>query len=176
MVTLVEETGAGLPDANTYCGLSRADAYYAAHPFYADAWEALPVDVRNVLLAAATSTLDGQYLWHGRRATAGQALDWPRCLVRDLYDQLLPHTELPQRLRSATAEMAYWLTKGDRSPEAQTSSQLDSLRLDVIELNFAAGSARTTAGTQPVPTVVRGLLRGLGVYQYGSRTRRVVVG
>lgn len=175
MVTLVEESGLGLPNANSYCSVERADAYFADHPFYADAWDELDAAVKAALLVSATRALDSQYLWHGVRATSTQALDWPRRNVRDQYDTLLPYDVLPDRLRWATAEQAHWVTKGDRSPEAQTASDLDSLRIDVIELNFASGSGRTVAGTQPVSTPVRTLLRGLGVYQYGSRVRRVVV-
>jgi hypothetical protein len=176
MVALVAETGAGLSNANSYADVAFADAYYAGHPFYADNWDDLDPSTKAALLMAATRSLDGQYLWYGYRATTTQALEWPRARVRDLYDVLLPQDALPVRLRQAVAEHALWLTKGDRSPEAQTSTGLDRLKIDVIELDFASASSNTSAGTQPVNSATRALLRGLGDYLHGLRVRRVIVG
>lgn len=175
MVTLVEESGAGLPDANSYASLAFADDYFEGHPFYADAWYDLDSDVKQYYLIAATAQLDTQYLWEGTASTTTQGLLWPRSGVRDLYDNLIPPDGIPRNLRRAVCEQAIYLTKGDRSPESQTSSALDKLKVDVIELDFAASTSSSSAGTQPVGSSVRTLLRGLGQYMYGSRIRRVVV-
>lgn len=175
MVTLVEETGAGLANANTYASVAYADAYFESHPFYSDNWAEILSADKAILLAAATRLLDSMYQWYGYRSTQTQGLDWPRRGVRDTYDYLLPLGTVPDRLRQATAEQAFWLTKGDKSTEAQTSTGLDKLRIDVIELDFSS-STSTKSSTQPVVSSVRTLLRGLGDYSGGMRVRRVVVG
>lgn len=174
MVTLIEETGAGLATANSYVSLAQADTYFETHPFYADAWSLLDSSTRTVLLVAATRMLDVQYIWYGYRATTTQALEWPRYGVRDQYDQLIAQTSIPLRLQQAVCEQAYYLTKGDKSAEAVVDPGLDKLKIDVIELDFA--SAIRTTSTQAVPSSVRALLRGLGDYASGMRVRRVVVG
>lgn len=174
MVTLVEETGAGLADANSYVSLAEADAYFETHPFYADAWSFLGSAQRTVLLVAATRMLDVQYVWYGYRSTSTQALEWPRTGVRDQYDQIIGSNTMPLRLRQAVCEQAYYLTKGDKSAEAVEDPGLDKLKIDVIELDFA--SAIRSTSTQAVPSSVRALLRGLGDYASGMRVRRVIVG
>ena len=174
MVTVVMETGAGLANANSYADVAYADSYFAAHPFYADAWDELDDATKAVLLVSATRALDVQFLWHGYRATSTQALEWPRQRVRDLYDTLISANVVPERVRQATCEMAYYLTKGDRSPENSTVSGLDRLKIDVIELEYS--SSVSSSATAPVSTSVRDLLRGLADYMTGMRVRKVVVG
>lgn len=174
MVTLVQEDGSGLANSNSYVSLAEADEYFSGHPFYADAWALLASGERTLLLVAATRSLDVEYVWRGKRASTTQALEWPRSAVVDQYDTLLASDEIPLRLRQATCEQAYYLTKGDKSAEAIDDPGLDKLKIDVIELDFAK-SIRTTR-VNAVPTAVRALLRGLGDYAAGSRVRRVVVG
>ncbi len=175
MPTVVVETGAGLANANSYVSLAYADTYFAGHPFYADAWELLDQSTREAYIIYATLQLDNEFIWRGRRATGTQALDWPRTGVYDLYDLAIAENSLPLRLMQATCEQAYYLTKGDRSAETQTSGEIDKLKIDVIELDFSSSSS-TSFSTQPVGSTVRGLLRGLGDYASGMRVRRVVVG
>ncbi len=174
MPTLIPETGAGLANANSYVSLEYADAYFAGHPFYADAWEAMDTARRESFLQYSTLQLDNAYVWRGTRSTSTQALDWPRSGVRSEYDLLLPAYALPGRLLQATCEQAYYLTKGDRSAESQSVGDIDRLRIDVIELEFSSTVSSTS--TQAVPSTVRGLLRGLGDYSGGMRVRKVIVG
>lgn len=174
MPTLIPETGTGFPDANTYVSLAWADDYFAQHPFYADAWDELDPSTKEMLLISATRTLDVQFYWKGYRSTTTQALEWPRRNVRDMYDTLIQPNVIPRQLMEATAEQAYFLTKGDKSVEAQVSSGLDRLKVDVIELEYSSSSS-SSSSTQPVPSTVRQLLRGLGDYISGIRVRRVEV-
>lgn len=176
MVTLVEESGAGLVNANSYASVATADAYFETHPFYSDNWSEILAPDKQILLIAATRLLDSMYQWYGYRASTAQALDWPRKGVRDTYDTLLDYTAVPARLRQATAEQAFFLTKGDKSYESQASTGLDKLKIDVIELDFTSSTSTTKAGTQPIPSTVRNMLRGLGDYSGGMRVRKVLVG
>lgn len=174
MTTLVAETGAGLSNANSYAGVTFADEYFANHPFYADAWDETDPYTKVSLLISATTMLDIQYLWHGVRKTTTQSLEWPRYRARDQYDTLIADDIVPLRVKQACCEQAYFLTKGDRAYDAQASTGLDKLKIDVIELDFS--SSPSLGRTQPVSSAVRGLLRGLGDYVNGMRVRKVIVG
>lgn len=173
-MALVVEMGSGLANANTYASLAYADNYFAGHPFYADNWDELNSTQKEALLISATQFLDNYYIWYGYRATTTQALEWPRTGVRDVYGLVLPPNAIPPRLVQATCEQAFYLTKGDRSVEAVAPPDLDKLKIDVIELDFS--SSTSGVNTQPIPSTVRNLLRGLGDYAVGMRVRRVVVG
>lgn len=172
MVTLVLETGLGVPGANSYVDLDYADEYFLVHPFYSDAWAAVTdPERRKALLIAASRQLDVQFLWRGTRVSTFQGLEWPRYGAYDDYGAYISQNVIPERIRQAACEMAYYLTKGDVSQNTQAAQGLDRLKIDVIELEFSGSTSQPV-----VPSVVLGLLRGLGDFASGIRVRRVVVG
>lgn len=172
MVTLVLETGAGVPGANSYASLEYADEYFLSHPFYSDSWSGIiSSDKRTALLIAASRQLDVQFLWRGTRVSTTQGLEWPRYGAYDDYGQYISQNIVPERVVQATCEMAYYLSKGDVSQNTQASQGLDRLKIDVIELEFSGSTSQPVVGS-----AVISLLRGLGDFASGIRVRRVVVG
>lgn len=96
-MALIVETGAGIPNANSYASESALVSYAAARGV------ALTVATAEPLLVAAMDRLAGlPYI--GTRVARDQALDWPRsdvCVDGFEYES----TELPPQL--AQAQMAY---------------------------------------------------------------------
>jgi hypothetical protein len=134
--TLVKETGAGLSNSNAYEDVDGADAYHEAHA-YASAWTGSDA-VKTVALIHGARLIDQHFDFDGYKASASQALQWPRCEVYDpdTEGDLLASDEIPTWLRQANAEMArHLLASTDRT--ADQYKGLDSLQVDVIRLNFS---------------------------------------
>ena len=74
---LIKEDGSAKPDANSYASVAEGDTYHEAH-LYATAWTAATPETKEKALLMATRLIDGQYQFHGFRATSTQALQWPR--------------------------------------------------------------------------------------------------
>lgn len=172
MVTLVLETGAGVPGANSYVSLEYADEYFTTHPFYSDAWQSIfDSERRKALLIAGSRQLDVQFLWRGTQVTTTQGLQWPRYGAYDDYGTYISQNVIPERLMQAACEMAYYLTKGDVGQNTQAAQGLDRLKIDVIELEFSGNTSQPV-----VSNAIISLLRGLGDFASGIRVRRVLVG
>lgn len=168
-MAIVVEDGTGIVGANSYVTEAEADEYFANHPFYADAWD--EIENKEALLRAATSQIDFLFNWYGWRSYEEQVLAWPRQRVWYLPSYAyIPTDSIPQQVKDATCEMAYFLSKGDVFAPS-SSEGLDSLKIDVIELNFTNSSSKS-----PVPAAVLVLLRSLGDYAFGGRSRKVLVG
>jgi len=104
--TLVVETGANVPGANTY--IAQADAV----TYFTDRGDTVFTEVSDAQQAAAlvrgASAMDfwlnGR--WRGRRANQVQALDWPRCGVRDSDGYCVPPNTVPVKVQQAQCEVA----------------------------------------------------------------------
>lgn len=169
---LIPETGLIVAGANSYVDLAYADAYFENHPFFSDAWSELTSPQKEGLLIYATRQLDLMFNWVGEPVRANeQTLGWPRTVYSGLtHPYIIANNVVPDRVKQAVCELAFHLSRGD--PFAASSSEgLESLRVDVIELQF---SGSTAAKPLPAPALV--LLRGLGDYAFGGRMRKVVVG
>ncbi|WP_338762010.1 DnaT-like ssDNA-binding protein [Massilia sp. METH4] len=114
---LIVETGAGLPDAESYASVSEADAYHAARGSNAQ-WAALAVERREQLLREATEYMAcyGSSL-SGRRRFAAQALDWPReGAMAHGFD--VPPETVPPSIKRACAVLAMKAATGSLRPAA----------------------------------------------------------
>lgn len=95
-MTLIVEDGTGLPTANAYCSVEYASAYFALRGM--QKWdEATPTD-QQAAIVQATDYIDVRWghMLVGRRATAVQALEFPRNLW----------SVVPEGIKKACAEYA----------------------------------------------------------------------
>lgn len=116
-MTLIIETGAGLPDADSYASVATADAYHLKRGN--TAWAALVESEKESLLVKATEYMVGQYRarWKGRRRTSTQALDWPRYDVElDDVDAYLGSDVVPIEVQNACAILALQAKSGELAP------------------------------------------------------------
>ena len=111
------ETGAAAADAESYCSVAFATAFHSARGNAA--WIDLASDtVREALLRKATDAMLALYRerWKGTRATATQALDWPRLdVVADGYPRAAD--EVPLEVQKACAILALKAISGDLDPD-----------------------------------------------------------
>jgi hypothetical protein len=133
---LITETGAALANAESYCTVAFATDYHSARGNAA--WLSLADDtVREALLRKATDAMLALYRerWKGVRATATQALDWPRLdVVVDTYARAAD--EVPQEVQKACAILALKAISGDLDPDptqATKKKKVASLEVEYYE-------------------------------------------
>ena len=95
---MVAETGAGLPDANSY--VSEAEALQDLPSSVIGEWNALTADGRADRLVAASGFIDVSFGWVGKRKTLGQGLSWPRVGVT-WQGHAVPDDTVPRPVKRA---------------------------------------------------------------------------
>ena len=93
-LTLIKEDGTGRADANSYANVTDGDAFHAGH-LYATAWTGATADNKAAALVMAARVIDAEFQFNGVKASAAQALQWPRyaqCL-RALAEEPFPQAE-----------------------------------------------------------------------------------
>lgn len=161
-LVLIAETGAGVPDANTYATVEQGDAYHEAR-LHAAAWNDSDDDTKGQALVMATRFLDANVQWQGQRIDLEQSLAWPRKGV--VWDgHPVPEDHLPRPVRDATCELARLLIANDLQAD-QSADNIKSLNLgqSALEIEFKDDSK-----TRRVPLAIGELLQGLGATQSGS--------
>lgn len=122
-MAIIIETGAGLPDAESYVSVDAADAYHASR--MNTAWAALDTPTKEGLLRDATEYMVGAYRqrWKGQRTSQTQALDWPRYNVRlsdvgfGRYAAYVPPNTVPIEVQNACAKLALTANSGELAPD-----------------------------------------------------------
>ncbi|OEZ50348.1 hypothetical protein JAB1_14630 [Janthinobacterium sp. MP5059B] len=118
---MLVETGAGLPDAESYASIAAADARCASLGL--TAWAALAdgdkeIALRKAMIFMATY----RTRWAGRRVNQHQALDWPRYnVVVDGF--IVPSTIVPADVVNACIDLAVRAGRSeDLLPDLDTGS------------------------------------------------------
>lgn len=121
---LIVETGAGLPDADSYASVADADRQLAALGV-AD-WAKLDDSDKEIALRNATRFMRTNYRlrWAGRRLYHTQALDWPRYGVC-VDDFPVLSTVVPAEVVSACIDLAARAGRGEQlMPDLDTGSNV----------------------------------------------------
>lgn len=143
--------------ANAYLTVTEADAYFAARG-WATGWTSIADSaVKEGYLEWATRLLD-QLLWVGGRATAFQALRWPRAGVWDLDGYIVGNTVVPAFIKSACCEWALALTAEDRTLDPGTVP-VKRVKAGPVEAEFELSAGRAAAVPGAVMDIVRPYLR-----------------
>lgn len=103
---------AGLSSTNSFLSQDDASTYLDAR-LNSSAWSGASSSDKDRALISASRYLS-RLEWDGRRATSTQALSWPRFLVQNPDDPNLNYfsqTEIPQRVKDATCELALEMLK-----------------------------------------------------------------
>lgn len=135
-MALVVETGLAGADSESYASVAFATAFHSARGN--TAWATLADDAaREALLRKSTDAMLALYRerWKGVRATATQALDWPRLdVVVDTYARAAD--EVPVEVQKACAILALKAITGDLDPDPTQSVQ--SKKVGPIEVSYFA--------------------------------------
>lgn len=104
-MTLIVETGLGLPNAESYVGVAAADDYLRKRN-RAATWDTWDLPTKEGYLRAATEYLDAMCSWRGWIMTEGQALGWPRVGVVDKWGRTVGSDIVPDFVARAVIEIA----------------------------------------------------------------------
>jgi len=158
-MALITETGAGLPDAESYASVAAADAHHAVRRT-ATAWAALTTGAKEAALREATDHMLAEYrsAWKGQRVYSTQALDWPRAWV--MVDQFSVASNIvPAEVIKACCELALKASAGPL--KADQGAQVQSVTVGPISKTYAAG-ARQGTKYAAVDDMLRALLGSAG--------------
>ena len=134
-------------NANSFVTVAEADTYHLGRFHNSSDWYDKDPGDKAALLVWSTRLLN-RLQWNGSRSDQDQALAFPRSgLTEDGIS--IDSDTIPNRIKEATSELAFWLAKSDRmSPE--TGGVLQRLKVDVIELNYDT----TREDPEPIPKEV----------------------
>lgn len=122
-------------NANAYCDLAFANSYHEARLFN-DEWLAASDPTKTAALVWATQALDSMN-WQGTRVGLAAAiltpLRWPRVGVTDRDGLDLDEASVPLNIKKATAELALFLIREDRTEGLAT---IDSGSTQVGPISF----------------------------------------
>jgi hypothetical protein len=133
-MAFVVETGAGVPNANSYASVSAADGYVADRGIAG--WTSLSTPVKEQALIKATDYLEATYrdAWKGNRITATQTLSWPRSnVIVDGF--LLAGNIVPTPVVNSCIEMALRSASGE-TLIADQGQRVKREKIDVIEIEY----------------------------------------
>jgi hypothetical protein len=134
---MIVEDGTGKSDANSYVSVDYADAYFAARNVVE--WSLISTPTKQANLIQGTDYSEATYgqSFKGQKATATQALAWPRkYVVIDGFDVASNH--IPPILMNAVCELALKVQDG---PLVEDQKQrVAKKKVDVLEVTYADNS------------------------------------
>lgn len=139
-MSLIVETGQGLPNAESYISVADADARHAS--LGNTGWTGTEA-TKEALLRRATAYMEQAYRlrWKGTRVYRVQALSWPRYgAVVDGYD--LESTTVPTEVANACADLAMKAAAGDLAPDLERG--LIRKKIGPIEKEWDRNSPQAT--------------------------------
>lgn len=163
-MTIIATPGAS--DANSYCDVTFADAYFATR-FNSTAWTNASVPNKETALIQATIMLDSMFDWIGdifniNGQSSGQALRWPRYNAYDPDGRYLDTATVPKQVKQAQCEMAIFLI--ENPTYTGDIREVDRVRISSIYVDFD-----NAASNFPIATRVIELLNGYGSYKGRSK-------
>lgn len=135
-MALVVEDGSGVAGAESYASAAQASAYLLARGFATPAggYEPLLLRAMDVLATRA---------WRGERASAGQALDFPRVGVPNRTGGYYAEDEIPADLVTGLILLAHHIGEG-QDPGVVAEPAIRREVVDVIETEYAVPLGTTT--------------------------------
>lgn len=122
-MALIVESGAGLPDADSYVSVADCANYATKHGLNFTADET----AKEARLRRATQYIDAQYVFKGEEQTDTQALAWPRTVA----------TGVPREIVAACCELA--CKQGDLWQDVDAAPVIEKT-IGPITRKFAAPS------------------------------------
>jgi len=118
---LIKEDGTGRADANSYASVADGDAYHEGH-LYAATWTPATPEYKAAALVMASRVINAEWQFNGAKASAAQALQWPRsdCCDPDAVATsgtagVVASNVVPKGVSDATCELARELLTLDRT-------------------------------------------------------------
>jgi hypothetical protein len=157
-VAVVITATVGSASANSFVTLAEAATYMEGR-LNSDSWDDAVTDSQNRALVEATREISSQNGWVGNRVDDTQALSWPREWAPDPDSSsgwYYENTEVPQRVKDATMELAFQFLVAGTTDIAALDSTLNVRvkTVDVLTTEYFEPNQRIT-GLRKYPRVWR---------------------
>jgi hypothetical protein len=139
--------------AESYVDVDYADAYFFKR-LHSGLW--VNDAPKENALSTATQLLDRYMQWVGYKYTANQALEWPRSNALNDRGFYYSVSEIPERVKKATCELAVLLIEEDRTAEDDLKG-FASLSLGSLKIVTDKADRKN-----PIPKTIAAMLRILG--------------
>jgi hypothetical protein len=155
-MTLIVESGEGIPGANTYIDADYVDGYLTGDTLAL--WEGLDDSAKTAAIINASRYIDVTFNWKGKRKSLAQGLNFPRVGVT-LDD--FPVEGVPDPVKRAVAEAAALLIQGEELFQSGDERAVTSERVDVIQVTYRdrALDPASPARFDALNLIVRGLYK-----------------
>lgn len=166
MPTFIVEDGTGLDNATSYVSVAEADDYLSIRPNIDD-WTELDSTEKEAKLMWATRLLDQRARFYGRKTDNANGLEWPRIGVTDKNGAVVPYDVVPEPIKDATVEIAFYLLVNSLDPALPpggggvAGGAIKRIKADVVEIEYTEGTA-ASAVTTYFPLGINDILAGLG--------------
>ena len=155
---MIVENGTGLTDSNSYVSVVFADDYFSARGV--SGWDALEVEQKEQALIRATDFIDNIFQWCGKKASAEQALRFPRVNVRDYEGNVIEG--IPTCLKQAVCDVAI-VTANGKELFTTAKENGDVVSETITSLSFTYSKTERTTTSKTLYDSVNTKLRGLYV-------------
>ncbi len=155
---ILDSTVGGI-SANSYADVDYADAFFGGR-VYSGLW--VLTAQKEKALINATRLLDDYMNWAGYQATREQALRWPRGSVLDQNNYFYLSSVIPEKVKQATCELAYFILAEDRTVEDDLKG-LSSIAIGSLRIEADKNDKKMV-----LPDAVVDMLRGLGVSYHNT--------
>jgi hypothetical protein len=157
-VAVVITATVGSASANSFVTLAEAATYMEGR-LNSDSWDDAVTDSQNRALVEATREISSQNGWVGNRVDDTQSLSWPREWAPDPDSSsgwYYENTEVPQRVKDATMELAFQFLVAGTTDIAALDSTLNVRvkTVDVLTTEYFEPNQRIT-GLRKYPRVWR---------------------
>lgn len=134
-MTLIVESGTGLPNADAYISLTFFKTYCSQHNYR---WEDSEDFAIEAAIRLATGWIDTYNRYKGSRLLATQSLEFPRADLIDWSSH--PVTGVPHRLKHACAELAFKALSQSLYTDLDRGGMVTSESVGPIRVTYAAGA------------------------------------
>lgn len=152
-MTLIIETGAGIPNSNTFISDAEYVAYAAARALTIGA-DAPTREIELILAVDYLTSIEQRF--KGTRVESDQSLLYPRrnvIIFGDLFDQ----DSIPIQLKNSQAEAAA-ASNGQSLLTNESNLNIQSEKVDVIERSFFEGGSWAVARLDRVNAAIKELV------------------
>lgn len=168
-MAIVVEDGSVVVGANSYVSVAYADTYFEIDEEFAEIWDEMDTEAKEIRLRWATRVLDQKVVWRGTKTVENSPLRWPRTGVFDRDGNAVGNHVMPDQLLQVTCELAKFLATSNPTT-SQGGDALKRLVVDVVEIEYQEGVVQADT-----PPIFNQLLRGLGTFPIvgGSSFERI---
>jgi len=148
-------------NGDSYITVSTADAYHSDRN--RSEWSSLSQSEKEAALRRATAYLDQGYKYKGQINDTDNSHAWPRTNVEDGEGRDIDSTTIPQRIKDATAELAYIDAVEAELLPTDEGGETQAVKAGSVEIEYSHGQGTGTSLTR-----IDRLIKGLAINATGT--------